>query len=219
MIRLGIETATDHCSVALEVHGDVASRDELAPRRHAELLMPWIRELLADAGIGFEDLDALAVSRGPGGFTSLRIGLGVAQGIALARDLPIHAVSTLAALAQAADSDRQADRILTLVDARMSEVYAGFFGRSEGGQRSSIAPEAVLPPAKLELPHPGPWLAVGSGLSSYPEALSKVLQDRVTETRPDLWPDARSVLALADTVEPVRAWELEPQYVRNDVTG
>jgi tRNA threonylcarbamoyladenosine biosynthesis protein TsaB len=219
MIRLGIETATDHCSVALDVDGEVRSHDALAPRRHAELLMPWIRELLAERGLGFEDLDALAVSRGPGGFTSLRIGLGVAQGIALARDLPIHAVSTLAALAEAADPQGRAERVLTLVDARMSEVYAGFFGAREAAVREILAPEAVLPPAQLELPHPGPWLAVGSGLANYSEILSGVLEGHVTETRPDLWPDARSVLALADTVDPVPAWELEPRYVRDDVTG
>lgn len=219
MIRLGIETATDHCSVALDVDGEVQSRDELAPRRHAELLMPWIRELLAARGLGFEDLDALAVSRGPGGFTSLRIGLGVAQGIALARDLPIHAVSTLAALAQAADPERRAERVLAVVDARMSEVYAGFFERRDGGRHEAVAAEVVVPPERLELPGDGPWLAAGSGLASYADALATVLEGRVTETLPNLWPDARSVLALAGTVEPVSAWELEPKYVRDDVTN
>lgn len=218
MIRLGLETATDFCSVALEADGEVSVREALAPRRHAEWLIPWVRELLAERDLGFADLDALAVSRGPGGFTSLRIGLGVAQGIALAHGLPIHAVSTLAALAHSADPQARAAHVLAVLDARMSEVYAGFF-ESRGGAHVAIAPEVVVPPRKLELPHEGPWLAVGSGLASYAEELDGVFCDRVSNKRPDIWPDARSVLALADTVEAVPAWELEPKYVRDDVAN
>lgn len=218
MIRLALETATDFCSVALEVDGEISVREELVPRRHAELLIPWIRELLAERGIGFADLDALAVSRGPGGFTSLRIGLAVAQGIALAHDLPIHAVSTLAALARAADPQVRAGHVLAVLDARMSEVYAGFFeGRS--ATHAPVGPEVVVPPAALRLPHAGPWLAAGSGLASYADELESVLAGKIADRQPQTWPDARSVLVLADSVEPVPAWELEPKYVRDDVTG
>lgn len=218
MIRLGIETATDFCSVGLDVDGDVIVREVLAPRRHAELLVPWIRELLEECDIRFADLDALAVSRGPGGFTSLRIGLGVAQGIALAHELPIHAVSTLAALAHAADPQAQAGHVLAVLDARMSEIYAGFF-ESRKGEHVAVADELVVPPAGLALPHEGPWLAAGSGLASYGEVLDGLLEGKVTHKQPDLWPDARSVLALADSVKPVPAWELEPKYVRDDVAN
>ncbi|WP_376692538.1 tRNA (adenosine(37)-N6)-threonylcarbamoyltransferase complex dimerization subunit type 1 TsaB [Wenzhouxiangella sp. EGI_FJ10409] len=218
MIRLGIETATDFCSVGLDIDGEISVREALAPRRHAELLLPWIRELLADRGIGFGDIDALAISRGPGGFTSLRIGLGVVQGVALAQELPIHAVSTLATLAHAADPQARAGHVLAVLDARMSEVYAGFF-ESRGGAHVAIASEVVLPPRQLVLPHPGPWLAAGSGLASYGDELDGVFGEAVSERCPDIWPNARSVLALADTVEPVAAWELEPKYVRNEVTG
>lgn len=218
MIRLGLETATDFCSVALEVDGEIGVREALAPRRHAELLIPWIRELLEERGIRFADLDALAISRGPGGFTSLRIGLGVGQGIALAHELPIHPVSTLATLARAADPEFRAEYVLALLDARMSEVYAGFF-EGRGGAHAPLGAELVVAPARLELPHDGPWLVAGSGLASYGKALEGVLAGRVTKTLPELWPDARSVLALADTVEPVSAWELEPKYVRDDVAN
>lgn len=218
MIRLGLETATEFCSVSLEAGGELSVREGLFPRRHAELLLPWIRELLDERGLGFADLDALAVSRGPGGFTSLRIGLSVAQGIALAHDLPIHAVSTLAVLAHAADPNARAAHVLAVMDARMSEVYAGFFV-SRNGRHEAAAEEVVVPPAALKLPHEGPWLAAGSGLSSYGDELEAVLDGRVSENYPQVWPSARSVLALADSVDPVPAWELEPKYVRDDVTG
>jgi tRNA threonylcarbamoyladenosine biosynthesis protein TsaB len=218
MIRLGIETATDFCAVALAIDGDVRVREQLAPRRHAEFLLPWIGELLAEAGIGYRDLDSLAVSRGPGGFTSLRIGLGAAQGIALAHDLPIHPVSTLAALAHAADPAARSPHVLAVLDARMSEIYAGFF-ESRDGVHVVMAPEVVVPPRQLELPHDGPWLVAGSGLASYGDELEGVLDGKVSQALPEVWPNARSVLALADTVEPVPAWELEPKYVRDDVAN
>jgi len=218
MIRLAVEAATDFCSVALAVDGDVCVREDLAPRRHAELLVPWIRELLAECGIGFSDLDALAVSRGPGGFTSLRIGLGVVQGIGLAHDLPIHAVSTLAALAHCADPGGHSSHVLALLDARMSEVYAACFETRDGARRL-VGSESVGSPGLLTLPHDGPWLVAGSGLVSYAGELERVLAGKVSARRPEVWPNARSVLALADTVEPVPAWDLEPKYVRDDVAN
>ncbi len=218
MNRLAVETATDFCSVAIEVDGEVRVREALAPRRHAELLLPWVRELLAETGIDFPDLDTLAVSRGPGGFTSLRIGLGVVQGLGLALDLPVHVVSTLSVLARAADPACKVPHILAVLDARMSEVYSGWF-RSGPKGHELIGSEQVGPPGRLVPPHAGPWLAAGSGLDSYSEVIEPILGDGLAQSRRDIWPDARSLLALAEAVEPMPAWQIEPKYVRDQVTG
>jgi tRNA threonylcarbamoyladenosine biosynthesis protein TsaB len=218
MIRLAIETATDFCSVGLEVDGATRVREALAPRRHAELLLPWIGELLAEAGLGYGDLDALAVSGGPGGFTSLRIGLSAAQGIALARDLPVHPVPTLAALAQAADPAGRRAWVLAVLDARMKEVYAAGF-RRRAGVLESVAEPVVVAPARLQPPRGGPWLVAGSGLASYGEALEQSLAGAIAERHPDAWPDARSVLALAERFEAVEPWRLQPLYVRDNVAN
>ena len=102
MKLLAFETATEACSVALWVDGEVRERFELAPRRHAELSLPWAEQLLAEAGIGKSQLDAIAVGRGPGAFTGVRLAIAIGQGIALALDRPIVPVSTLAALAMRA---------------------------------------------------------------------------------------------------------------------
>src|SRR5690606_19947043 len=99
MRLLAIETSTEACSVAVMVDGAVSERFEIAPRRHAELVLPWAETLLAEAGLRRADLDAIAVSRGPGAFTGVRLGISIAQGIALALDRPLVAVSTLAVLA------------------------------------------------------------------------------------------------------------------------
>lgn len=218
MNRLAVETATDFCSVAIEVDGEVRVREVLAPRRHAELLLPWVRELLADSGIGFADLDALAVSRGPGGFTSLRIGLGVVQGLGLAWDLPVHVVSTLSVLARAADPECIAPNVLAVIDARMSEVYSAWFCAEANGH-ALVGSERVGPAEELKPPHAGPWLAAGSGLAVYGEAIARVMGQDLVECRPDLWPDARTLLVLAGTVAPLPAWQIEPTYVRDQVTG
>jgi len=215
---LALETATPMCSVALLTGRDTLERAELAPRGHATLLLPWIAELLAEAGLGYADLDRIAVGRGPGGFTSLRIGLSIAQGIALAHDLPVSPVSSLAALARAADPLGEHDRILVLIDARMDEVFAGWFRRSEQGLRLE-GEERVLPPARLQRPDQAAWLVAGSGLQAYPEAVRCALAGGIAAERPAVWPGARQVLELGLAVQAVPAWAVEPVYVRDDVTS
>lgn len=217
MIRLGIETATDFCSVGLQVGERTTVREEHAPRGHA-MLLPWIRDLMSDAGIGFSDLDSVAVSRGPGGFTSLRIGMAVAQGIALAHDLPVHMVSTLEVLAHAADPARREQRILAVLDARMNEVYAGWFEAAEG-RHVPLAGEAVLAPDRLVAPVGGSWLVVGPGLAEYGEQVGDALAGQIAGCQPDIWPGAEAVLALAQNSAGVPAWDVAPVYVRDQVTG
>jgi len=102
MKLLAFETATEACSVALWIDGVVRERFEIAPRRHVELSLPWAQQLLAEAGIAKSQLDAIAVGRGPGAFTGVRLAIALAQGIALALDKPVVPVSTLAALAMRA---------------------------------------------------------------------------------------------------------------------
>src|SRR5690606_11462243 len=131
MRLLAFETATEACSVAVLVDDAVIERFEIAPRRHAELALPWAGELLAQAGVAKSQLDAIAVGRGPGAFTGVRLAVALAQGIALALDRPVVGVSTLAALAALA-ARAHGDRVLAAIDARMGEVYLGAFVRMDG---------------------------------------------------------------------------------------
>ncbi|VAW95489.1 tRNA threonylcarbamoyladenosine biosynthesis protein TsaB, partial [hydrothermal vent metagenome] len=89
MKLLAIETATDACSAALSIDGELRERFEIAPRAHTERILPMIDELMAEADITISQVDAMAFGCGPGAFTGVRIAVGVTQGIAFAADLPV----------------------------------------------------------------------------------------------------------------------------------
>jgi len=216
---LAIETATRMCSVALADGDRVLVRRGDGPRLHAEVLLPWIRSLLAEAGIGFSDLDALAVDRGPGGFTSLRLGLGVAQGIALAGDLPCHPVSSLAALAAGAGPDAGPGAVLAALDARMGEVYACAYGFGDGPMPRPLGPEMLLAPAAVRAPCETPWIGLGDAFAVHRDGLPPGLCAQAREIHADVWPDAPALTRLAAHIAPVQAHRLEPVYLRDQVTG
>src|SRR6185503_4238342 len=150
MNLLAIDTATENCSAALLCGGQLLERSELAPRRHAELILPMIDSLLAEAGLSRRSLDGIAVGRGPGAFTGVRLAISVAQGMALGLDVPVVPVSSLAALALDAPDNGAA--ILACIDARMGEVYTGTFRRMPDGRLESLGSETVGPAVHLVLP-------------------------------------------------------------------
>ena len=217
MRLLAFETATEACSVAVWVDGQVHERFELAPRRHAELALPWADAMLAEAGIAKSSLDAIAVGRGPGAFTGVRLAIAVAQGVALALDRPVVPVSTLAALALQAD----APRVLAAIDARMGEVYSAAF-RCEGGDVVGLDAERVVVPGQVVLPDgEDGWVGVGTGFGAVEGALAATLGARFARIDAAALPHAADVARLAahafargEGVAPERA---EPAYLRDNV--
>ena len=195
MNLLAIETSTEACSVAL-VHGEeVIARSELAPRRHAELALPMADALLAEAGLGRHALDAIAVGRGPGAFTGVRLGVALAQGMALALDRPIVPVSSLAALALEAAEDDAA--ILAVIDARMGEIYAACYRRNATGGLMVLDEERVCAPDALVLPDASAWNVVGSGWATYADVLRGRLTGELQQADGNRYPQARHVAELA----------------------
>lgn len=217
MKLLAIETATEACSVAVHVDGAVIERFEIAPRRHTELTLPWAGQLLSEAGISRNQLDAVAISRGPGAFSGVRLAIAIAQGIALAIDRPLLALSTLQVLAQRAPAGQ--DKVLAAIDARMGEVYTGRFVRADGQWQAQGA-EQVQAPETVALDGQG-WFGVGTGFAAADGVLASRLQDGLLGVDAGALPHAADLATLA-----VAAWQrgeaiapelVEPTYLRNNV--
>ena len=124
---LNIETATKNCSVALAKEGKTILCKEIAEEgySHAERLHVFIEEIINEAGIGMKELNAIAVSQGPGSYTGLRIGVSAAKGLCYALSIPLIAVDTLQALASKVKIDK--GLIVPMIDARRMEVYSAVF--------------------------------------------------------------------------------------------
>lgn len=217
MKLLAFETATEACSVALYLDGEVIERFEVAPRRHAELSLPWAEQLLAEAGLKKSQLDAIAVGRGPGAFTGVRLAIALAQGIALALDRPVVPVSTLRVLA----AQGRGDNVLTAIDARMGEIYAAAF-RREGDDVVATSEEVVIAPANYALPGQGSdWIGIGTGFAAESATLQSRLGDRFARIDAAALPHAADVARLAAQAfargEVVAAELVEPAYLRNNV--
>lgn len=219
MKLLALETATEACSAAIWAEGAVLERYELAPRRHAALILPMVEAVLAEAGLAMSQLDAIAVGCGPGAFTGVRIAIGIAQGLAFAVDAPVAPISTLATLALGAARETGQTRIATALDARMGEVYWGTW-RVSDGKVELLGKERVCAPALVTAPHDA-WFGVGSGWGVYAEALSQRLT--VSGWLSERYPRASDVARLA--ADPARrgtwvaAEQALPVYLRDRVVG
>lgn len=216
MKLLAFDTATEACTTALWLDGQVLERSE-RHSRHSEHLLPMIDALLAESGLKLSQLDAIAFGRGPGSFTGLRIGAGVAQGLAFAVGLPVVPVSSLAAVAQGVD----ADRVLAAFDARMQQVYWGAYQRDADGRVEPLLPESVSSPAAVSRPEGPGWIGAGSGWDVYAEQLMPRMGNAVERWIPAAFPQARHLAVLAVAAfaagQAVPAEQALPVYVRDDV--
>jgi len=219
---LAIDTATEACSVALWNDGTTFAHFELCPREHTQRILPLVRAALADAEVKLTDLDALAFGRGPGSFTGVRIGIGIAQGLALGAELPMIGVSTLATMAQGAWRKTGATRVLAAIDARMGEVYWAEYQRDADGVWHGEETEAVLKPDAVSdrlQQLDGSWAMVGTGWGAWPELAAN---SPVTLTYGEmLLPTAEDMLPIARQLFAAQKWvaveQAEPVYLRNEV--
>ena len=222
---LALDTSTEACSVALFHRGEKTHINELAQRTHTKRILPMIDEILANSGLGLNQVDALAFGRGPGSFTGVRVGAGIAQGLAFCADLPVIPVSNLTAMAQAAFELPQAENVVAAIDARMNEVYFSQLVRekvrsdfAEFFQWREIISEQVCSPEQAinQLQNDNAF-RVGTGWAAYSQFTEKNLTGSDIEL-----PNALYMLELARVEylqkRTISALEIEPIYLRNEVT-
>jgi tRNA threonylcarbamoyladenosine biosynthesis protein TsaB len=219
---LALDTSTECCSAALLIEGRLLTRETELARGHAERILPMIDELLAEAGTGLRQIEAIAFGRGPGSFTGVRLAASIAQGLAFGGGLGVVPISDLRAVAQRVlDEDSGVTRTLVCSDARMQEVYWACFERGSDGLAFARTPEHVGPPPSVELPQAWADAAgLGRGFAAYP-VLRSLAGIFVRGEWDRLLPRAVEVVRLA--VPELAAGRLlapeaaVPVYVRDDV--
>lgn len=194
---LAFDTATNACSAAVRVGGETrARRFEWMARGQSEALIPMVDAVLTEAGLGFADLDLLAVTVGPGAFTGLRIGLSAARAMALAAKLPCIGVTTLEAVAAGVpETERQGAQILVTLDAKRADIYAQLFTAdlSPLGE-----PLAVLPGDLADRLDQGPIVVAGDAAETVSEALIAAGIEARVSGAPAV-PDAALIAAIAES--------------------
>jgi tRNA threonylcarbamoyladenosine biosynthesis protein TsaB len=220
---LAIDTSGEACSAALLSDGAVEQRLSREPRRHGELILAMMDELLAQAGLRLVRLDALAFGRGPGSFTGVRIAAAVIQGAAFGADLPVVPVSTLAALAQGHHRAEGCTRTLPAFDARMGELYWGAYALDEQGLMRAVVEDQVGSPEIVVLPEGGGWCGSGGGWAAHGDVLRRRLGPRLVAVDPSALCEARDVVTLAAAAFAagrfVPAERALPLYLRDRVTA
>lgn len=211
---LAIDTATERCSVAARIGGAWFERSVDTPRGHADIVLTMVDEVLGESGAKLADLHGIAYGRGPGGFTGVRIAIGVVQGIAFGANLSTVGVSNLAAVAQQVATEHR--NILVCMDARMKEIYSGQFRRAPDGLVELIGEEQLSAPESVKADEID--VLVGSAAAAYPPLAARF----ASVTQIAALPRAKDIVALAEREFAAgrgrSAFEVQPVYLRDQVT-
>lgn len=221
---LSIETGTDICSVALANDGELmALRESDEGRDHAKKVALFVDELLRETGVQPDDIDAIAVGKGPGSYTGLRIGVSFAKGMCYALNIPLIAIGSLDALTEVAREDYDAGilevedddwakaRLCPMVDARRMEVYAQIFD-IDGKAVSDVVAEVVTEESFTQWRSQGRFVIFGNGAKK----CADVLPDAIVE---NVVPSARGIVRLAEEAFNAGKFEdlayFEPFYLKD----
>jgi tRNA threonylcarbamoyladenosine biosynthesis protein TsaB len=215
---IAIETSTELASAALLHKGQVLARETSGAQTHSQTILPMVQSLLADAGIALSRCDAVAFGAGPGSFTGVRTACGIAQGLAFGLDLPVAPIVTLEAMAQACMEQTGANDVISVLDARMGEVYWAQY-RFNGVWQAIIEPVLALPVDVMPNGANGSVVACGNGITAYAAVFTG--RPFTVNARGDILPHASQVARLA-AVGLARdagtaARDAQPVYLRNKV--
>jgi len=216
---LAIDTSSLACTVALQNGDELIERHEEIEREHTRLLMPMIRDVLDQAGVTLNDLDAIVLGNGPGSFIGMRIAASVSQGLAHGAGLRIIPVSSLAAVAAEVMDCTDAEIVAVTQDAHMHQVYMGLYSRSGENLPQPICDERLQDQQIIDELRRGEkfsTVAAGQGWQRYPKLLA-ANESVLGEQSDVLYPHARYLLALADLSAAIPAADIQPAYLRQKV--
>ncbi|MCU7960067.1 MAG: tRNA (adenosine(37)-N6)-threonylcarbamoyltransferase complex dimerization subunit type 1 TsaB [gamma proteobacterium symbiont of Bathyaustriella thionipta] len=220
MKMLAIDSSADATSAALLLDDEITEKFILEPRQASQRILGMMDELLTQAGISLQQLDALAFARGPGSFTGVRIATGVIQGTAFGADLPALAISSLRTLAQACWHRYQAENVVVAVDARMHEIYTACY-EEHNGLMQLTGSEQVMAAADLKISQDRSWLGCGSGWQAYSEVLQPQNFPHIRIKAQPVHCHASDMLMLAQADflagKVLSAEQALPRYLRNNV--
>ncbi len=218
---LALDTATDACTLALCGEGDLRARHERLARAHNRHILGMLADILAERSLA-STVDVIACGVGPGSFTGLRVAVSVAQGLAWARDIPIHGFCSLSAQVYSAAALgllSEGQWVLSTIDAQIGQLY-GIWGQWREDHFHAEEAAFICPPETLTLQgEPSSVAIIGSGLT-HAERFSEQLRQFSAEY-PDITPDAAvmaerlSTGSLALALQPAHA--LSPQYVQPNI--
>ncbi|MBL1293585.1 MAG: tRNA (adenosine(37)-N6)-threonylcarbamoyltransferase complex dimerization subunit type 1 TsaB [Thiotrichales bacterium] len=169
---LAINSASDFCSVTISDTDTVTTTTRSAPteRGHGDAVLAMIDQILQETNYAKTSIDALAFACGPGAFTSLRIGAGITQGLAVGIDRPVVPISSLAMLAHGVYRQHQRQRTLVAIDARMGQVYFAAYETAVIGDSQLVSEVRVCDPVELTWSK-GVWTTVGNGWQVYADEI------------------------------------------------
>jgi len=220
MNLLAFDTSTDTLSIAVQRGDAVWQHTGAGGAQASAALIPAIQRLLAEAGLGFDTLDAIVFGRGPGSFTGLRTACAVAQGLAFGarngQGTPVVPVDTLLAVAEEARQQHGCTQVLAVLDARMNEVYSAHCTWQEATRQwSTDADFGLCAPEALTLTDAALWTVAGNAQAAYGERL--LPQARHVPALPTATALLRLAPALLAAGAAVPASEALPRYIRDKV--
>lgn len=217
---LAIETATEACSVALLLDDATDGIFDVCPQQQSQQILPMIDQLLTKHNLHVSDLDAIAYGRGPGSFTGVRIATSTVQGLALGADLPVLEISTLATMAQQNFEEFGQHNTVSMIDARMGEVYFAKYQIHDG--LAQLQQEECVCPPELVAEKVGKgdkYSLVGTGFEAYEAVFTNIFKERKVQVR---YPNALYMLGLAKQAlaqgQGVCVEDIKPVYLRDKVT-
>ena len=222
MKLLALDTSSSACVVAVQSDGDIYDTNVIAEREHTKILMPTIRESLAEAGLSITEVDAIILGNGPGSFIGMRIAASVVQGISLSTDIPIVAISSLELVAFDVFHNSNCDVVAVAQDAHMDQIYLGLYKKADNDRGFKSIGQERIEASTYQITVVNDFVAAGFGWIKYKELVENNINS-IVEVTENFYPKSSALLELGKIAflngEVIGPDKLQPTYLRENVAS